>query len=175
MESLKAWKKSLKDSLNLNLKEAKGNFSRELLTKEEYKKQVKELKENYLNTLKQGMPQTGVEAIEDKVEEHDEGFDSESQTIIRLVSNKKIKKPYKVTGIEETVSKNNWKAWLYLGPIIVLIAVFLLYPLINTIFISFTKNYNQITGDYEGLTLDNFPVIFGLKTYNGGTELKFTR
>ena len=76
----------------------------------------------------------------EKVPEYEEGLNEEENKVIRLVSNKKIKKPYKVTGIEDVASKNNWKAWLYLGPVVVLISIFLLYPLINTIFISFAKD-----------------------------------
>ena len=60
--------------------------------------------------------------------------------------NKKNAKAYQVTGIDDVASKNNWKAWIYLAPVLVLLSVFLLYPLINTIFIAFMKNYNYIDG-----------------------------
>lgn len=102
-------------------------------------------------------------------------YDEESQTVVRLVTKKERKSEYQVIGIEETISKNNWKAWIYLGPIIVLVGVFLLYPLINTIFIAFTNNYSQITGEFDGLTLNNFGVILGLTSYNGAYEVNFTR
>ncbi len=38
--------------------------------------------------------------------------------------------------------KNQWKAWLYLLPALVLIAVFTVWPIFNTIRISLLKNYN---------------------------------
>ena len=110
----------------------------------------------------------------EKVPEHKLGYHKETNSIIRLVSNKKVKKPYQVTGIDDVASKNNWKAWVYLAPVIFLVVVFLLYPLINTIFISFTKNYNYTTGTHEGITFDNFLVILHLIQYNGAWESSFT-
>lgn len=103
-------------------------------------------------------------------------YDEKSNTIIRLVSNKKRNKQYQTTGIEDVVSKNNWKAWIYLAPVIVLIAVFLIYPLVNTIFIAFTENYQYASGKYDGFTFNNFGVILGLtQTSLGATEVYFTR
>lgn len=124
--------------------------------------------------------QKSVTAVNDFFEErpeHEECFLEEKNTIIRLVAPpKKNAKPYKVTGIEDTASNNNWKAWLYLGPVLILLVVFLLYPLINTIFISFLDNYSYIDGSFDGVTLDNFGVIFGLtQTYGGGYETNFVR
>ena len=103
----------------------------------------------------------------EKVPEYEEGYQKESNTIIRLVAEpkKKPKKAYQVYGIDDLASKNNWKGWLYLAPVIVLVAVFLLYPLINTIFISFTWNYNYSAGTFERFTLDNFGIILGIKDY----------
>ena len=112
----------------------------------------------------------------EKVPEYEEGFQGEDNKVVRLVSNKKIKKPYKVTGIEDVASKNNWKAWVYLGPVVVLISIFLLYPLVNTIFISFAKDYQYATGRFSGFTFENFGVIFGwVKTGQGGLETYFTK
>jgi multiple sugar transport system permease protein len=110
--------------------------------------------------------------------QYEEGYDAESGTVIRLVSRKKKKDeaPYQVRGIEDVAAKNNWKGWLYLAPVIVLVAVFLIYPLINTIFISFTENYSYASGEFEGLTLNNFTYILGLTTKpNGARETYFTR
>ena len=108
----------------------------------------------------------GLKTLEpEKVPVYEPGLQEDGKTIIRLTSNKKIKKPYRVSGIDDVASKNNWKAWLYLAPVIVLVVIFLLYPLINTIFISFTKNYNYTTGKYDGFTLDNFLVILHIIPY----------
>lgn len=60
-------------------------------------------------------------------------------------------------------SKNNWKAWLYLAPVLVLMAVFTFYPIINTIGISFLKNYNSLTGSNDGFTFDNYLNILHIK------------
>lgn len=104
-------------------------------------------------------------------------YDSESNVIVRLVSPHTNKtKDYAVKGIEDVASKNNWKGWLYLAPVIILIVIFLLYPLINTIFIAFAKDYSYATGTFSGLTLENFGIIFGLvKTGAGGLEVNFVR
>jgi len=91
-----------------------------------------------------------------------EGYDEGEECIVRLVSRKEKEKPYQVRGIEDLAAKNNWKGWLYLAPVIILIAVFLIYPLINTIFIAFTKDYVYATGEFDGLTLKNFSFVLGL-------------
>ena len=106
-----------------------------------------------------------------------DSYQEETNTIVRLVkAPKKDAKPYKITGIDDVVAKNNWKAWLYLAPVILLLVVFLLYPLINTIFIAFLDNYSYITGSFDGVTLNNFGIIFGLTTSAaGGREVNFVR
>lgn len=91
-------------------------------------------------------------------------FKKEQNVVVRLVGNAP-KKEYQVSGIDDVSSKNNWKGWLYLAPVIILVSVFLLYPLINTIFIAFTSNYSYIEGYGTGLTLDNFAIVLGLKEY----------
>ena len=122
---------------------------------------------------------SGLKTVEpEKVPEYTPGLQADG-TIVRLVSNKKVKKPYRVSGIDDVASKNNWKAWLYLAPVIVLVVIFLLYPLINTIFISFTKNYDYTTGKYDSFTLENFGIILHLIKYKNGDieawETSFTK
>lgn len=41
-------------------------------------------------------------------------------------------------------SKNSWKAWLYLAPAIVLLLVFTVWPIINTIYMSLMENYDIV-------------------------------
>ena len=41
-------------------------------------------------------------------------------------------------------SKNKWKAWLYLSPALILLAIFTVYPIINTIRIAFTDGYDAV-------------------------------
>ena len=101
----------------------------------------------------------------EKVPVYEAGYDQEKNVVVRLVSPKRPEKAYQVAGIDDVASKNNWKAWLYLAPVIILVAIFLLYPLINTFFISFTESYNYIEGYGTGLTLDNFAIVLGLKEY----------
>ncbi len=61
-------------------------------------------------------------------------------------------------------TKNNLKAWFYLAPMLILMAVFTFYPLINAFIISFYKDYlplaNNGTGSISGYTLHNYVVIF---------------
>ena len=56
-------------------------------------------------------------------------------------------------------SKNNWKAWLYLAPVIILLAVFTFYPIINTVYVSFLKDYNYTTGTHDGFTFENYVAV----------------
>ncbi|MCI2067961.1 MAG: sugar ABC transporter permease [Bacilli bacterium] len=104
------------------------------------------------------------------------GYDAKNDTIIRLVSpKKKNAKPYRVTGIDDVASKNNWKGWLYLAPALILVVIFLVYPLINTITIAFQKNYSYLNGTSEGFTFDNFGQILTLTSYNGAWETPFVQ
>lgn len=108
--------------------------------------------------------------------DYKEGYDEKQNTVIRLCSNKKSRKPkeaYRVTGVEDVASKNNWKGWLYLAPALILVVIFLVYPLINTIFISFLDDYSYVDGSFSGLTLNNFGVILGITTYNGVRQTNF--
>ena len=41
-------------------------------------------------------------------------------------------------------SKHKWKAWLYLLPALVLLAVFTVYPIVNTIRLAFLEDYNMM-------------------------------
>ena len=105
--------------------------------------------------------------------EYTPGYDASTNTVIRLVSNRKNSRAYQTRGIEDIGSKNNWKGWLYLAPVIILVAVFLIYPLINTIFISFTQDYNYASGEFDGLTLYNFTYILGLTNRANGAHESF--
>ena len=91
--------------------------------------------------------------------------ENKNNVVVNIVSRKEIKKEYTIGGVLDQEQRNNWKAWFYLAPILILMAVFLIYPLINTIFISFTENYQYATGTFDGLTFDNFLIILGLKPY----------
>ncbi len=106
--------------------------------------------------------------------EYKEGYDAENNAVIRLVSPRNNGKAYQTRGIEDIGSKNNWKGWLYLAPVIILVSIFLIYPLVNTIFISFTQDYLYATGEFQGMTLTNFTYILGLTNRaNGAHESYF--
>ena len=41
--------------------------------------------------------------------------------------------------------RHQWKAWLYLGPAIILIAIFTVWPIINTVRIAFLEGYDAMS------------------------------
>lgn len=94
-------------------------------------------------------------------------YDEKKDVIVHFVSRKKLKEKFKVGGVLDNEQSNNWKAWLYLAPVLILMAIFLIYPLVNTIVISFLSNYNYVTGDFDGFTFNNFGAILGLSDING--------
>ena len=56
-------------------------------------------------------------------------------------------------------NKQQWKAWLYLSPAIVLLLIFTVWPIINTVRISFLVNYSSIgetAGKVFQVGFDNF-------------------
>lgn len=69
--------------------------------------------------------------------------------------------------------KNNWKAWLYLAPVLILMAIFTFFPIIETIISSFLKDYNNITGSSSGFTFYNYLYIFGRAEKYEGTGVFF--
>ena len=70
-------------------------------------------------------------------------------------------------------SKNNWKAWLYLAPVLILLAVFTFYPIINTIYVSFLKDYSYTRGTHAGFTFENYAAV--LTPYSGQGGAMFDR
>ena len=60
------------------------------------------------------------------------------------------------------VRKDNYKGWIYLAPSLILLAIFTLYPLIDTFVISFLKDYNYLKGTSSGFTLENYKALFGI-------------
>ena len=72
--------------------------------------------------------------------------------------------------------KNNWKGWLYLAPALILLGIFTLYPLLNTIAISFMKNYDYRSGSFDGLTFSNYGIVLGITEVVPGIEAsKYTQ
>ena len=138
---------------------------------------AKQIKQNKIDKKNYALELEKEEASQDVLKE---GYNAETKTIVRLVKPSKKKKEYQVSGLDDVASKNNWKGWLYLAPVIVLIGVFLLYPLVNTILIAFTKGYSYSTNTGQGFTLENFGIIFGISSYTTeaaqvGRETAFVR
>ena len=57
-------------------------------------------------------------------------------------------------------NKNNLKAWLYLAPALILLAAFMIYPLIDVFSYSFEENYSFLS-PRTGIGLGNY--IYVLK------------
>ncbi|MFI3251972.1 MAG: sugar ABC transporter permease [bacterium] len=59
-----------------------------------------------------------------------------------------------------------FKGWLYLSPALILLAIFTIYPLINTIFVSFQTGYNyQNPFNYGSFSLNNFAIILNYSKF----------
>ena len=69
-------------------------------------------------------------------------------------------------------SKKPWKAWLYLSPAIVLLLIFTVWPIINTVRIAFLENYNTmdyVAGVKFDIGIGNFIKVIQYDTRNGFT------
>ena len=65
-------------------------------------------------------------------------------------------------------SKHQWKAWLYLAPAIILLLIFTVWPIINTVAISFLKDYDKIAalgGETFEFGFANFVNIINYKKF----------
>ena len=69
-------------------------------------------------------------------------------------------------------SKNNYKAWLYLAPALILMAVFTFFPLINTFVVSFLKDFDYRNWTNSGFTFDNYGIVLGIIESVPGTGVK---
>ena len=66
-------------------------------------------------------------------------------------------------------NKQQWKAWLYLAPALILLVIFTFYPLVNTFRIAFLEGYNGLAivgGETFEFGFDNFVKVF---SYSGFT------
>ena len=69
-------------------------------------------------------------------------------------------------------SKHPWKAWLYLAPAIILLLIFTVWPIFNTVRIAFLEDYNTmdlIGGKKFEVGFDNFVKVIHYDTRNGFT------
>ena len=61
------------------------------------------------------------------------------------------------------VKRNQWEAWIYLAPTLILMAVFTVYPLFNTFFIAFAEDYNYMLNEWSGIGFGNFEAVIQKK------------
>jgi len=65
-------------------------------------------------------------------------------------------------------NKQQWKAWLYLAPAIVLLLVFTVWPIINTVIMAFTEGYNGLAilgGAKFSFGIGNFQKVIGFSSF----------
>ena len=65
-------------------------------------------------------------------------------------------------------SKHKWKAWLYLSPAIILLLVFTVWPIINTVRMAFLENYNSmgaVGGKIYAFGIGNFKQVLDYKLF----------
>lgn len=56
-------------------------------------------------------------------------------------------------------AKHKWKAWLYLLPAFVFLAVFMIYPLVDVFVYSFEESFNFVSQQYSGIGFKNFVYV----------------
>lgn len=59
-------------------------------------------------------------------------------------------------------SKQHWKAWLYLSPAIILLLVFTVYPIVNTLYMAFANGYGMMSaagGQKFEFGIENFKKV----------------
>ncbi len=57
------------------------------------------------------------------------------------------------------MDNNNKKAWLYLLPAVLFLAVFMVYPLIDVLVYSFEEGYNSASQTYLGIGAYNYSYV----------------
>ena len=65
-------------------------------------------------------------------------------------------------------NKQQWKAWLYLSPAIILLLVFTVWPIINTVRMAFTEGYNGLAivgGAKFSFGIGNFQKVIGFTSF----------
>ncbi len=65
-------------------------------------------------------------------------------------------------------SKHSWKAWIYLAPAIILLLIFTVWPIINTIRMAFLEGYNSMGaagGVQYGFGFENFSKVLEYKAF----------
>ena len=66
-------------------------------------------------------------------------------------------------------TKHKWKAWVFLAPALLLIIVFTVYPIINTVLIAFQNDYSPLALIGGAKFEFGIKLIIALKKYNVNT------
>ncbi len=65
-------------------------------------------------------------------------------------------------------SKQQWRAWLYLSPAIILLLIFTVWPIINTIRMAFLEGYSglrTVNGETFKIGIGNFTYVLGYRNF----------
>lgn len=57
------------------------------------------------------------------------------------------------------MKNSNFKAWIYLAPAIIFLAVFMIYPLVDVLVYSFEEGYNFASQSYKGVGIYNYSYV----------------
>lgn len=68
---------------------------------------------------------------------------------------------------------NKYKAWLYLMPALILLGIFLIYPLIDVFVYSFEEEYNFVTETYTGIGFYNYKYVLSDWFFNEAIKNTF--
>lgn len=74
----------------------------------------------------------------------------------------------KIGAFLRKIKFDRWKGWLYLSPALVLLAIFTLWPIFNTVRFSFLEGYNSmgaLKGEAFNFGLGNFKYVIGYKGF----------
>ena len=78
------------------------------------------------------------------------------------------KPPFNLKKFLHKIKFDKWKAWLYLSPALVLLAIFTLWPIINTLRMAFLEGYNgfkAVGGETFEFGLGNFEKVIEYKNF----------
>ena len=78
------------------------------------------------------------------------------------------KPPFNLKKFLHKIKFDKWKAWLYLSPALVLLAIFTVWPIINTLRMAFLEGYNgfkAVGGATFKLGLGNFKTVVEYKNF----------
>lgn len=65
-------------------------------------------------------------------------------------------------------SKHQWKAWLYLAPAIILLLLFTVWPIVNTLIMAFSDGYSMMKNQRTVNVNSSVTVYGNIANYSGG-------